>query len=225
MGWMERLEARALSRQLDPRANIFYFLRHGETAENRARICQGNNDVPLNDDGIAQAGRAAPVVASFPVKRAIASDLRRVRMTIAPILARSPVAHETTPALRERGFGPRQGQPIRADHWDATDEGVESIEDFVDRICDCLQARLVDDHVLVAAHGGVLRVIAAALAAPLQTWAYTNALPMVFRRENGHWRVEAVTADHRLDAFAPLPEGVTVGDPTTAADLTGAPAT
>ena len=225
MRWFERLEAHALLRKLDPAASVFHFVRHGETAENRARICQGQNDVPLNADGMAQAKRAAPLLAALPVKRLVASDLRRVQMTIAPLLAATGWPMEKDAALRERCFGPRQGRPLEDDHWEASEPGVETIEDFVQRICDCLQRELHEDHVLLAAHGGVLRVIAAALDAPLQHWAYTNALPMTFRRNGGAWSVEAMTPEHRLDALAPLPEGVTAGDPTTAADLNTAPVT
>ena len=225
MSWIERLEAHARSHRLEPRASVFYFLRHGETAQNRARICQGQTDVPLNAAGMAQARQAAPVVADLPVRRIIASDLQRVQMTIAPVLEQRSWPQTRNVALRERHFGPRQGKPIRDDHWDALDEGVETIDAFVDRVCCCLAAELHEDHVLVAAHGGVLRVAAAALQTPISSWAYTNALPLVFRRGDAGWQVEARTDRHSLDAFAPLPEGISVGDPITAADLTTAPVT
>ena len=41
----------------------FYFLRHGETQYNLERRFQGTIDVPLNDNGVEQAKRAAEVLA------------------------------------------------------------------------------------------------------------------------------------------------------------------
>lgn len=33
----------------------FYIVRHGETAANSRNVVQGQNDVPLNETGLAQA--------------------------------------------------------------------------------------------------------------------------------------------------------------------------
>ena len=37
----------------------FYIVRHGETAANSRNVVQGQNDVPLNETGLAQAARLA----------------------------------------------------------------------------------------------------------------------------------------------------------------------
>ena len=45
----------------------FYFLRHGETEWNVDGRAQGQADIPLNETGVAQAKRAAEVVAGLGV--------------------------------------------------------------------------------------------------------------------------------------------------------------
>ena len=39
----------------------FYIVRHGETAANSRNVVQGQNDVPLNETGLAQAARLAGI--------------------------------------------------------------------------------------------------------------------------------------------------------------------
>ena len=38
---------------------MIYIIRHGQTANNKAKLLQGRSDIPLNKDGIRQAEAAA----------------------------------------------------------------------------------------------------------------------------------------------------------------------
>lgn len=89
-----------------------FLVRHGETDWNVQRRLQGTSDIPLNDNGRAQARAAAPVLASLaPVKRIVASDLTRAVET-AQILAEAMGAAVVTDArLRERSYGVWEGLP------------------------------------------------------------------------------------------------------------------
>ena len=84
------------------------LVRHGETDGNAARILQ-RPDVPLNRRGIHQADQLAQRLAAHGFTRILCSDLLRARMTAAPIAARSGIAIEESPLLRERNFGDLRG--------------------------------------------------------------------------------------------------------------------
>ena len=56
---------------------ILWLVRHGETADNAARIFQGQSGKGLNRRGRAQAGRIAERLAKAPPARIFASDLER----------------------------------------------------------------------------------------------------------------------------------------------------
>ena len=55
--------------------------RHGRTAWNAERRFQGQTDIPLDDTGMAQAARAAKVLARLHPNRIHSSDLSRARAT------------------------------------------------------------------------------------------------------------------------------------------------
>ena len=55
--------------------------RHGQTDWNIASRFQGHSDIALNEVGIRQAERAAPLLLNLEPSRIISSDLIRARMT------------------------------------------------------------------------------------------------------------------------------------------------
>ncbi|MFF4580933.1 histidine phosphatase family protein [Streptomyces sp. NPDC001389] len=83
--------------------------RHGQTSWNLDRRFQGSTDIELTETGLAQARRAARLLASLKPDAIVASDLRRAAATAAELAAvtRLPVAH--TEALRETYAGEWQG--------------------------------------------------------------------------------------------------------------------
>lgn len=96
---------------------VLTLVRHGETDWNRRRLFQGSTDIPLNDNGRAQAQDAAARLRDTldldaPVL-VVSSDLSRARET-AEIIAREldAPAPRIYPDLRERAFGVAEGMPI-----------------------------------------------------------------------------------------------------------------
>ncbi|MFD9357380.1 histidine phosphatase family protein [Streptomyces sp. NPDC060031] len=83
--------------------------RHGQTAWNLERRFQGSTDIELTQTGVAQARRAARLLASLKPDTIIASDLRRASATAAELAAVTglPVTHSA--ALRETYAGEWQG--------------------------------------------------------------------------------------------------------------------
>lgn len=204
-GWRQRLEAHARGHDFAPLASRFYFLRHGQTEHNRRWICQGQRDVPLNAAGRAQALAAADLLAPVGLRAISASDLSRVTATAAPLAARLGLVASLDPRLRERGFGRFEGQPIQGPLWAQADASVEPIEAFVDRCLAGLAAALVADDVLVVSHGGVRRVLFAALGLTVAEWTSHNALPVRCTKGTGGWAADILTARGAWPVAGPPP--------------------
>ncbi|RSS81099.1 histidine phosphatase family protein [Streptomyces sp. WAC06614] len=83
--------------------------RHGQTSWNLERRFQGSTDIELTGTGVAQARRAARLLASLRPEAIVSSDLRRAAATAAELAAVTglPVAHDA--ALRETYAGEWQG--------------------------------------------------------------------------------------------------------------------
>ena len=210
MNWFERMNATVAKRGFATKSAGFFFVRHGETRENLEHICQGQQNVPLNDEGKQQAKNAAAILAELPIHSIASSDLLRVRMTIEPLLAMKSFPLELNSRLRERGFGVHEGSPLPDDLWSSQAERVEPIEDFATRVLDGIEEAATIGNQLVASHSGVLRVLASATNMIIQPWAYTNALPMRFDRDNRGWRAQAYMTNGAFDVSQPLPLGINV---------------
>lgn len=154
------------------------LVRHGETDWNVERRLQGASDIPLNDNGRAQARAAAPVLAGLaPVKRIVTSDLSRAVET-AQILADAMGADVATDArLRERSYGVWEGMLVdarRAEHsveherWanglEPRVEGYETNAAVRARALAAIEEITADEgtHVVVS-HGSTTRVTIGAL--------------------------------------------------------------
>ncbi|MFF7339198.1 histidine phosphatase family protein [Streptomyces sp. NPDC008163] len=83
--------------------------RHGQTAWNLERRFQGSTDIELTETGVAQAHRAARLLASLKPDAIVASDLRRAAATAAELSAITglDVVHDA--GLRETYAGAWQG--------------------------------------------------------------------------------------------------------------------
>ena len=167
----------------------FYFLRHGQTARNAARIFQ-NRDEPLDPQGWEQAATAAQRLAREAIGSIVGSDVLRASQTadtVAQQLARPWLTHT---GLRERNFGALIGTSSVHLDWACAPEGGESLPDFVHRSCTAITEALAHPApVLLVAHGGTLLVLAAWLRVPLPTSALGNAQPLHFTHEAGRWHI------------------------------------
>ena len=151
------------------------LVRHGETAWNAARRLQGHLDVPLNDNGRAQAEATAARLAGRTFSALYSSDLQRARETAAAVERALGVVTVVEPQLRERHYGAFQGLTYDEARERFPDEYVrfiarepefasadgESLEGFALRVRAAL-TRIALRHrmqqVLVVTHGGVLDV-------------------------------------------------------------------
>jgi broad specificity phosphatase PhoE len=148
-------------------------IRHGETTLNAVGRLTGQLDPPLTARGRAQAAALAPVVAgAFDLR--MHSGTRRAAETLR-IACDAAGLHGVElvgdPCWRERSFGTLEGQPSSA--WsqpadlDAAPPGGESYRALAHRILaalDALAAAGAQQRVLLCAHSGVLRMLAAIAA-------------------------------------------------------------
>ena len=161
---------------------VLYYIRHGETDWNAERRLQGQHDIPLNDLGRVQAGRCGELLGAL-FKQAgrlpdefdyIASPLGRARETMERVratLGLDPEAYRTDARLMEMSFGRWEGFTFAEleareaaalaerehDKWNFVVPGGESYALLLARVRGWYESITRD--VVVAAHGGVARVL------------------------------------------------------------------
>ncbi|HFC11005.1 MAG TPA: histidine phosphatase family protein [Candidatus Kaiserbacteria bacterium] len=82
----------------------FYFVRHGETADNRALVHQSIN-VPLNECGKKQAEAAASALSCIRIDSILTSDAERTKETANAIASKVNTKAVAEPLLREMHRG------------------------------------------------------------------------------------------------------------------------
>lgn len=172
----------------------FWYLRHGETDWNAQGLSQGNIDVPLNPNGLAQAQAAAERLRGRGIAAIVASPLSRARLTAEIVATVLGVPLQFDPALREVAFGVQEGQPMQQwfDDWIAGDFTPEGAEPFA-----ALRARAVTainrllqypPPLLVVGHGAFFRALRTAMGlAP--NIRLPNATPLYCEPDGTAWRL------------------------------------
>jgi probable phosphoglycerate mutase len=158
------------------------LVRHGETEWNRVSRFQGGIDVPLNDNGRAQAQQAAEFLKDVPIDFAISSPMLRPKETAEIILQPHPnVQLELQEEFREINHGLWEGKleseikqeyPDLLRQWQVAPETVqmpegENLQQVWDRAVACWDAIAQSAGVsdtelktgLVVAHDAINKVI------------------------------------------------------------------
>jgi broad specificity phosphatase PhoE len=81
------------------------LIRHGQTDHNAAGRWQGHLDVPLNENGQAQAQALAQRLADWPIEAVYSSDLQRAAQTAVAIATPHTLQPTFDPIWRERDVG------------------------------------------------------------------------------------------------------------------------
>jgi len=157
--------------------------RHGQTAWNAERRFQGQSDIPLDSTGLAQAERAARLLAGLRPDMIVSSDLIRAASTAAPLARLTGLEVTFDKDLRERHGGCWEGltdteirtrYPAEHASWDPPDGEPTLV--VADRVAGAL-ARIAtaateggarDPHrsghlAVVVSHGAALRLGASRL--------------------------------------------------------------
>lgn len=167
--------------------------RHARTGWNDAGRVQGQSDVDLDQEGVAQAEHAAPRVAAYRPDVIVSSDLRRAVQTARPLSALTGLAVELDPRLRERHYGPWQGltsAQIRERYsedfarWGTAtpvaNPAIEPLDDLAKRVSSAFRDvadRVGDGTAVLVTHGGAARAGSASMLGwPAVIWPTLTVL-------------------------------------------------
>jgi broad specificity phosphatase PhoE len=184
-------------------------VRHGRTAWNADQRFQGHTDVPLDDEGRAQATALGALLAGERIDAAVSSDLARASETARIVLGTRALPLRLDPDWRELRFGDWEGltwpQIVAANpHIDAANAtsvrtyvpaGGESFADLcarVERAAERITSETGEDGVvLVATHAGPLHALLHVLLGERDAPAvrFLTASVTRFRRVDGIWRL------------------------------------
>jgi len=145
----------------------FLFLRHGETPWNAENRLIGQEDIPLNSAGVAQAYKAARLLKSVPIDLIAHSSLSRCVETATIVNAHLRIQTQAEDGLREANMGSFQGcikEPQKSyNTWlTSPPPHAETFPGFQRRVIGTLQKVLLDGHdktTLIVSHGGVFDAI------------------------------------------------------------------
>jgi broad specificity phosphatase PhoE len=175
----------------------FYFVRHGESEGNAARIFTGQRDSPLTRRGRTQAAAVADELSKVKFDRIVSSDLSRSRDTAEVIAKRRGIQVEVVPELREIDVGERTGKtfdetagmPGWNDEGFVAWPGGETLDQVLARTLgaiDRLTRESPGKTILVVGHGGVNRILLS---------HFQGMLPKLDRTPGGNTNISVVHTD------------------------------
>jgi probable phosphoglycerate mutase len=165
------------SNKMDKAANrhtTFGLLRHGQTEWNTAKKIQGSRNSPLTEYGRQQTFRWAHFLKNFNWTRIIASDLGRVRETVAVLNAQLEIPVVFDNRLREQHWGEWEGLTIPhvkkffgkeleqrvKKGWGFSAPGGETRQAVTDRTFSALKEAACNypgENILIVCHQGVIK--------------------------------------------------------------------
>ena len=162
------------------------LVRHGSTDWNREGRYQGQEDTPLNAEGLAQAALLATKLSSKHIDAVYSSDLRRARETAGLLAQRLGLQVKTDQRLREIHQGEWEGklggeiaasypgawERMQVDPLNARPPGGESLVELAERVLSCMKeiaTQVPAGTVILVSHGLALGcVVCQASGIPLQ---------------------------------------------------------
>jgi probable phosphoglycerate mutase len=175
-------------------ASPFFFLRHGESANNRLDIVNGWTDCPLSDAGRDQARSVAGRLAGQEIAVIYTSPLLRARETAEIVADAAGARIVVLENLKERNWGALENRP-RAELTDyfMVPAGGESWEVYRARVWQSLCAAAMPAHALIVGHAGTMRVLRYCLGIGDVTSRVPNAHLLRFAQvRRGAWSFDPV---------------------------------
>lgn len=145
-----------------------YFVRHGQTDANKARIFSGQIDTPLNETGKLQVLETCNTIKKFNIKwdYMISSTLSRAYETAQIINQNFPIKNDIIldKSAIERSFGKAEGIPITEENYqkimncefedeESEEAIIERAQEFIKRILNTYKGKSI----LVVTHSHFLK--------------------------------------------------------------------
>ena len=196
-------------------ATTFFFVRHGESEANLARVFSGRRDSPLTERGRAQAVTVADALDAVPFDRLIATPLSRSLDTALVIARRRKMPVDVVRDLMEIDVGDKTGATFdevaglpewKNDGFVSWPNG-ETLDQVAHRALGALKAihhEMPGGTVLVIGHGGVTRILVShflGILPKLDASRQTNTAVTVIVTDGDTGRVERLfESAHVADA-------------------------
>jgi broad specificity phosphatase PhoE len=94
-----------------PTVDCVYLARHGRTAYNAGGLLRGLSDPPLDETGLAEAGKLAAALADRHLTAVLSSPLQRAVSTARAIADAAGITAQVDARLNDRDYGPWTGHP------------------------------------------------------------------------------------------------------------------
>jgi probable phosphoglycerate mutase len=201
-------------RSASPPSTTFFFVRHGESEANLARVFSGRRDSPLTERGRAQAVTVADALDAVPFDRIVATPLSRSLDTALVVARRRKMPVDIVRDLIEIDVGDNTGKTFdeiaglpgwRDDGFTAWPKG-ESLEQVLARSLHALKAihrEAPGGTVLVIGHGGVTRILVS---------HFLGILPKLDTSRQTNTAVTVIVTDGETGQVERLFESAHVGD-------------
>ena len=171
----------------------FYFLRHGQSANNLLDIVNGWTDCSLSDAGREQARAVAATISGAGITAVYCSSLVRARETAEIVAGAAGLTPIVVEGLKERNWGALENRP-RAELTDyfMVPEGAESWEAYRARVWGTLASLGLPANALIVGHAGTMRVLRYCLGIGDVAGRIPNACLLRFLKDDeGAWSFEA----------------------------------
>jgi broad specificity phosphatase PhoE len=207
----------------EPRKIVLW--RHGQTLWNVERRFQGTTDIPLDETGVEQAGRAARLLAALRPNAIVSSPLQRAAATAQALSSVTGLEVTHDPDFIERSGGVWEGltnQEIRTRYPDEhaiwEPPGGETAQQVAKRFSTALERALAplppNGLLVVVSHGAAVRIgMLNWLGFPEEYWSrfggLSNCSWSVLQEGRSGWRLlehnagtlpEPVLSDDRTEA-------------------------
>lgn len=190
---------------------IVGLIRHGITDWNAEGRIQGQSDIPLNDEGRAQARLLADRLQQedYTWDFVITSGLSRAQETGEIIAAKLGIpVYEPDIRIKERSFGLAEGLTAAereakwGKEWDVQDLGQEQNVDIQKRALEFMQdlsAKHPDSNILVVSHGAFLAQLYIAMYDNKYTERIGNLSLTMIEKQEQEWKLLLYNCTRHLE--------------------------